>query len=47
MRTVADSQAAGNRWTALETEAGTDAERLYARLGFRTAYRRHRYIKSS
>lgn len=46
MRAVADSQAAGNRWTALETETGTDAERLYKRLGFRTAYHRHRYIKS-
>ncbi len=42
---VADSQALGNRWTSLETVSGSDAERLYERLGFRTAYHRHRYIK--
>lgn len=45
-RTVADSQALGNRWTTLETTAGSDAERLYERQGFRTAYHRHRYIRS-
>ena len=46
MRAVADSRAAGNRWTTLEAEAGSAAERLYKRLGFRTVYHRHRYIKS-
>ncbi len=40
---VADSAALGNRWTALETTTGSDAERLYKRLGFRTVYHRQRY----
>ena len=44
-RAVADSQAIGNGWTSLEAMTGSDAERLYGRLGFRTAYHRHRYIK--
>ena len=46
LRAIADSQAAGNRWTSLEAETGTYAEQLYKRLGFRTVYQRHRYIKS-
>ena len=45
--TVADSQALGNRWTTLEAETGSDAERLYKQLGIHTAYHRHRYIKSA
>ena len=40
----ADSVALGNRWTALETITGSAPEHLYQRLGFRTAYNRHRYI---
>jgi len=45
-RTIADSQALGDRSTTLETTAGSDAERLYAGQGFRIAYYRHRYIRS-
>ena len=44
LQAVADSVALGNRWTALETITGSAPERLYQRLGFRTAYNRHRYI---
>ena len=46
LRAIADPQAAGNRWTALEAETGTYAEQLYERLGFRTIYHRYRYTKS-
>ena len=45
-RAVADSQAMGNRWTTLETTTGSNAERIYQRQGFRTAYHRRRYIMS-
>ena len=43
-RAVADSQTLGNRWTALETTTGSNAERIYQRQGFRVAYHRRRYI---
>jgi len=40
---VSDSRSLGNRWTTLETTAGSDAERLFEGYGFRTAYYRYRY----
>lgn len=43
-RAVADSQAMGNRWTALEVASKSPAERIYTRLGFRTKYYRPRYM---
>ena len=42
---VTHSQALGNRWTALEVQTETPAERIYERLGFRTIYHRPRYIR--
>ena len=44
-RAVAESQAIGNRWTALETTSESAAERIYKRLGFRVVYHRPRYVK--
>ncbi len=46
-RAVAGSQALGNRWTTLETTTGSNAERVYQRRGFRTAYHRRHYIMSN
>ncbi len=46
-RAVADSQALGNRWTALEVESDSAAERVYKRLGFRPVHYRPRYVKST
>jgi len=40
LKAVADSVALDNRWTTLETVTGSAPERLYQRLGFRTAYNR-------
>ena len=40
---VTDSQSLGNRWTTLEATTGSDAQRLYEKLGFSTAYHRQRY----
>ena len=45
-RAVADSRQLGNRWTALESVTGGDTERLYQKLGFRSAYLRNRYMRS-
>lgn len=47
LRAASDSVELGNRWTALETITGSAPEHLYQCLGFRTAYNRHRYIKST
>ena len=44
LKAVADSVALDNRWTTLETVTGSAPERLYQRLGFRTAYNRYCYI---
>ena len=44
-RAVADSQALGNRWTALEVECESPAERIYRRLGFRRMHFRPRYAR--
>lgn len=46
-RAVDDSAALGNRWTSLETEAGSDAERVYRRRGFRRAHMRPRYVRAA
>ena len=45
-RAVADSQALGNRWTALEVECESPAERIYRRLGFRRMHFRPRYARA-
>lgn len=45
-RIVNDSQDMGNRWTALEVESDSPAERVYENLGFRRMYFRARYRKS-
>ena len=42
-RAVADSKALGNRWTTLEVECESPAERIYRRLGFRRMHFRPRY----
>ncbi|MCY3764771.1 MAG: GNAT family N-acetyltransferase [Gemmatimonadetes bacterium] len=46
-RAVADSQAMGNRWTGLEVVAGSAAERVYKRVGFRPVHNRPRYVRST
>ena len=46
-RAVADSQAMGNRWTGLEVVAGSAAERVYTRVGFRPIHNRPRYVRST
>ena len=45
-RAVADSKALGNRWTTLEVECESPAERIYRRLGFRRMHFRPRYAKA-
>jgi GNAT superfamily N-acetyltransferase len=45
MRAVKDSQALGNRWTSLESEAGGEIEGMYENLGFRSVYHRQRYTR--
>lgn len=45
-RAVADSQALGNRWTTLEVECESPAERVYRRLGFRRMHFRPRYARA-
>lgn len=44
-RIVEDSEALGNRWTALEVESNSNAEQLYHRCGFRRMHFRPRYSK--
>ena len=46
-RAVADSQAMGNRWTGFEVAAGSAAERVYTRIGFRPVHNRPRYVRST
>ena len=46
-RTVADSYAMGNRWTGLEVAAGSAAESVYRRIGFRPVHNRPRYVRST
>ena len=46
-RAVADSQAMGNRWTGLEAAAGSAAERVYGKIGFRPVHKRPRYVRST
>jgi len=45
-RAVADSEKSGAETTILETAAGSAAERLYSRLGFRAEYHRRRFIRN-
>ena len=46
-RAVDDSQALGNRWTSLETEPDSGAERVYRRRGFRRMHLRPRYVRAA
>ena len=46
-RAVDDSRALGNRWTSLETEADSDAEKVYRRRGFRRMHLRPRYVRAA
>ena len=46
-RAVADSRALGHRWTSLETEPDSDAERVYRRRGFRRMHLRPRYVRAA
>ncbi len=46
-RAVADSRSMGNRWTGLEVVAGSAAERVYRRIGFRPVHDRPRYVRST
>ncbi len=46
-RAAADSAALGNRWTTLETEPDSGAERVYRRRGFRRAHLRPRYVRAA
>ena len=46
-RAVADSHSMGNRWTGLEVVAGSAAERVYKRVGFRPVHNRPRYVRST
>ncbi len=46
-RAAADSAAQGNRWTTLETEPDSDAERVYRRRGFRRMHLRPRYVRAA
>ncbi len=46
-RAVADSREMGNRWTGLEVAAGSVAERVYGRVGFRPIHNRPRYVRST
>ncbi|MDE3000548.1 MAG: GNAT family N-acetyltransferase [Gemmatimonadota bacterium] len=45
-RAVADSHSMHNRWTGLEVAAGSAAERVYRRIGFRPVHNRLRYVRS-
>ena len=44
-KAVADSRAMGNRWTGLEVAAGSAAESVYRRIGFRPIHNRPRYVR--
>ena len=46
-RAVADSHAMGNRWTGLEVAAGSAAESVYRRIGFRPVHNRPRYVRGT
>ncbi len=46
-RAVADSHALGNRWTGLEVAAGSAAESVYRRIGFRPVHNRPRYVRGT
>ena len=46
-RAVDDSRALGNRWTSLETEPDSGAERVYRRRGFRRMHLRPRYVRAA
>ena len=46
-RAVVDSHSMGNRWTGLEVAAGSAAERVYKRVGFRPVHNRPRYVRST
>lgn len=46
-RAVGDSHSMGNRWTGLEVAAGSAAERVYKRIGFRPGHDRPRYVRST
>jgi ribosomal protein S18 acetylase RimI-like enzyme len=43
-RVVADSVRQGNRWTALEVDCESPAERIYSEAGFRRTHLRPRYV---
>ena len=46
-RAVVDSHSMGNRWTGLEVVAGSAAERVYRRVGFRPVHNRPRFVRST
>lgn len=46
-RAVVDSHSMGNRWTGLEVAAGSGAERVYKKIGFRPVHNRPRYVRST
>ncbi len=46
-RAAEDSRALGHRWTSLETECDSGAERVYRRRGFRRMHLRPRYVRAA
>ncbi len=46
-RAADDSRALGHRWTSLETECDSGAERVYRRRGFRRTHPRPRYVRAA